>query len=226
VRRWARPLALAAVWFWVVAGIPLLLVAFFVLLASKDLPVVAVVAAAGLLVLSYALLPVLLIRFYRSWNTVRTFEERDPAPSWVEQVPVPLLVLAALGLLGLIVLHVALLFNGIFPLFGRFVYGMDGLVLLDAAILCLAALVWGVLKRQVWAWWGGLIYSVVMTVSTLWSLAATRYAELLAGLDFPARELEILDGLPFEGTHFAALAGVPLLATLVLLVRSKRHFGH
>ena len=225
VRRWVRPLALAAVWFWVVAGIPLLLIVFFVLLASKELPLAAVVVAAGLLVLSYALLPVLLIRFYRSRNTVRTFERRDPAPSWVERVPVPLLVLAALGLFGLIVLHLAILFNGAFPLFGRFVYDMEGIVLLDAAILCLALLVWGVLKRQVWAWWGGLIYAFVMTGSTLLTLALTSYAELLVGMAFPTRELEFLDGLPFEGTHFAALAAVPLLATLTLLVRSKRYFG-
>ncbi|NLF01914.1 MAG: hypothetical protein GX601_13155, partial [Anaerolineales bacterium] len=224
LRRWARPLTLALLGWWLIAGIPLLPAVFFILAASKDLTLAAGLAAGILLVVSYAVVPALLIRFYRSRHVVHTFEAHDAGISWIDRTPVSVLTLAALGVFGLVALHIALLLNGVFPLFGRFVYGMNGVQWLAGASVCLAILVFGVLRRWLWAWWGMLIYTALMACSTVWSLAATRFADLLVGLAFPAREMEMLGGLPFGGYHLAALVGLPLLLTLGLIMATRRHF--
>ena len=79
MRWWARTLALALLWSWLVVGAPLIVVAFFVLAGTKDLSPAGSVAALVGLGLSYLVFPGLFIRFYRGHDSTRTFEARDPA---------------------------------------------------------------------------------------------------------------------------------------------------
>jgi hypothetical protein len=118
VRRWARTLALTLVGFWLVVGVPLIVVFAFVAVTSKDLSLAVVLIMLVVLALSYLVVPGLLIWFYRSRNVRLTFETRDPKTYWVERFPIPMLVLCSLYLFYIIVLHILILFNGIFPLFG------------------------------------------------------------------------------------------------------------
>ena len=225
VRRWARPLSLALLWSWLVVGMPLALVFFFILLATKELSVPAVLVTVVLLAASYFVIPGLLIRFYRSRDVRLTFEAKDPRSGWIERLPVPVLRLAALELFYTVVLHIPILFNGIFPLFGTWALGLQGILLLDASIACLALLTWGVLRQRTWAWWGSLIYFGLMISSAIVTLSTSSYADILSILSFPPTEVAFLDGLPFQGFHFAVLIGIPLLLTLGVIVLARPHFG-
>lgn len=225
VRRWARPLSFALVWTWLVVGIPLAVVFLFILLASKDLSAPAALTAGILLAAAYLVIPGLLILFYRSRDVRLTFEARDPGTYRIERVPMPILVLAALELFYTVVLHVAILFRGLFPLFGVWLSDLQGILVLDGAILCLALLFWGVLRRRSWAWWGSLFYFGLMTVSSILTLATSRYGDILSVLSFPPTEMAVLEGLPLRGLHFAVLIAIPLFLTLAVVVLSKRHFG-
>ena len=93
LRRWVPSVTLALVWCWVVFGVPLLIVLLFILLATKELSVGAGTAAAFLAVLSYAALPGLLIRLYRSRRAQAAFGIPGPHPDvfsrWVESQSVP-----------------------------------------------------------------------------------------------------------------------------------------
>jgi len=224
VRRWARTLSLTLLWFWRIVGLPLTVTFLFIALASKDIPLAGVIMMVIALALSYLVLPGLLIRFYRSRDVRLTFQNRDPKSCWTESVPIPVLVLCALYVFTAILLHVPIFFNGLFPLFGTFLSGLDGIVALDVAILVLLCLAWGTFKLRAWAWWGSLAYFVGLTTSALFTLGRSSYADILSVLDFPPREMEFLQGLPLHGVHFAVFIGIPLLATLGAIVRSKRHF--
>jgi hypothetical protein len=224
LRRWARTLALVLLWFWLVVGGPLTLVFLFVLFASKDLsPAVGLIIALGL-GLSYPLVPALLIRFYRGRHVQAAFA-RDPGSYRIEQMPMPILVLVVLFAFHAIVLNLLVLFNGIFPIFGRWLSGLPGIVALDLAVASLVCLLWGTLQQRIWAWWGSLVGFGLLTFSTVFTLWRSSFQELLSVLNFPQAEMDILQGLPFEGAHFALLVGIPLTITWAAIALSKRHFG-
>jgi hypothetical protein len=224
-RRWIRPLAMALVWCWLVLGIPSSILFVLVLLASKETSIAGAIAATAGISVAYLVLPWLLLRFYRSDDVRLTLESRETDTHWLERRPILILVLCLLYAFYGIVLHIPILFNGLFPLFGRFLTGLPGIAALDLAILLLVSLTWGTLQQQTWAWWGSLAYWGAMALSVVITFASTGYPELLAIADFPARELEFLDAIPLQGYHLAAFFGLPLLATAGMIAASRRHFG-
>jgi hypothetical protein len=225
VRRWARTLFLALLWCWLVVGVPLIVIFLLVLFSAKDLTPVVAVAVVAALLLSYPLVPLLLIRFYNGRNVRKTFETRDPKTYWSERQPVPVLVLGALSIFYAIVLHVPIFFNGLVPFFGQWLYGLQGIVVLTIFIMSLLFLTWGILNRWAWAWWGMLFYFGLLTVSSVLTLAGSSYLDLLSKMDFPPAEVEMLDGVPISGLHLAIFVGLPLILTLVAIVLSRRCFG-
>lgn len=224
LRRWARTLSLAWLWSWLVVGAPLTIVVSFILMASKDLSVPAAVMALVFLGLGYLVFPGLLIRFYQGQNVRRTFEAKDAAFCWLEDLPMPILVLSSLYLFYIIMLHILILFNGIFPVFGVFLFGLPGIFLLDFSIGSLICLIWGTLRLKLWAWWASVIWLGLFTCSTVLTFCRYSYPALLSGLAFPPREIEFLEGIPVQGYHFSILVGIPLLITWGIAILSKRHF--
>jgi hypothetical protein len=223
-RCWARKLTLTLLWFWVIFGIPLIVVFLFTLFSSKELSIIAGLAALVVAVLAYFVAPWLLMRFYRSRDVRLTFKTRNPKPTWIDETPQPVLVLGALLLFFIVVLHIPIFFSGVFPLFGLLLTGIEGYVLIDVSIFCLAGLTCGVLKLKPWAWWVSLVYLGLLAVSVIVTFSQYTLLDILARLRFPPTEVEILGGLPFHGFHLALALGVPLLITLGLLVYSKRYF--
>ena len=222
--RWARTLSLTLLWSWLVVGAPLIIVVFFILAGSKDLSLPVALIALVFLGLSYLVFPGLLIRFYQGRNVRRTLETKDAKTYWIEELPIPILVLSSLYLFYVIMLHILILFNGMFPVFGVFRFGLQGIVLLDISIACLVCITWGTLRRRLWAWCTSVILLGLFTFSTVLTFFRSSYSAILSGLAFPPREMEFLGGLPIQGYHFSILVGIPLFITWVIAILSKRHF--
>ena len=125
-------------------------------------------------------MPGLLIRFYKSRDVRQTFEAKDTNSSWIESLPVPVLVLAVLFVFYVIVMHVPLFFNGIFPLFGIWLSDVQGVLALDIAIVSLAGLTWGVLGQRTWAWWGSVGYFGLLTFSSVVTLMRSSFSDMLS----------------------------------------------
>ncbi len=224
-RRWARVLSLTLLWSWLVVGVPLALVFFLILVTAKEPSLISILITIILLALSYLLIPGLLIRFYQGRNVRLTLENKDPKTYWIERRPIPILVVSFLLLFYVIVLHIPIFFNGIFPFFGIFLSGLGGILAITISILYLAFLIWGTLRAKIWAWWGALIYWSLMTFSSILTLLRSSYQDILALMKFPPREMEALGNVPAQGFHFAVLIGIPLLLTLGAIVVSRRCFG-
>ena len=225
LQSWARHLTLAALQFWVVAGLPLILATFFVLVSSKEAALPVVIIAGVLLAASYLLLPRLAIRFYDSPGTRLSFKTRDANRAWVETIPVPLLALGYLFSFFILILHAHIFFNGMFPVFGIWLSGLTGIVLIDISILSLLLLLWGTLRAKRWAWWGVLAYFSLMALSYIITLLSSSWREILSTADFPTFEIEILQGIPLQGYHLSILVGIPFLLTIGLILRARTHFG-
>ncbi len=146
------------------------------------------------------------------------------AGHWTDNMPVPILVSSMLYVFYIIVLHILILFKGIFPVFGVFATGVKGIVLIDISILFLVCLVWGIVRLQRWAWWGSAIFFGLFTISVVLTFLRTSYSNMLSMLDFPSTEMEFLRAIPIEGYHLAGLAGVPLLITWLITLFSRKLF--
>jgi len=142
LRRWIQPISLALLWSWTVLGIPLSAVFLFALLSAKELSLVFALVFGVAVALAYPLIPALSIRFYRNRDVRLTLESKDPESDWSEEVPVPTLVVGVLFASYVVVLHALILFNGLFAVWGTWVTGLPGIVLIDVMSLCLIGLVW------------------------------------------------------------------------------------
>ena len=223
-RSWARSLGEALLWAWLVVGVPLVIVFVFMLFSVKELTPAVAALVLFMLALSYPLAPALLLRFYRGDHVRRTFAAGETDGSWLERLPMPVLVLGLLFSFYALVLHIPLLFNGLFPLFGAWLSGLEGFVALAFAILSLTFLAWGIWQQRAWAWWGMLAYVALLTASALVTLLGTSLIEMVAAVNLPPTELEIVQGVPIRGVHLAAFVGLPLILTLVALLLSRRHY--
>ncbi len=223
-RRWSRRYALSLLWFWLVVGAPLALLFVLMLFSVKDYPPALAWMILGFSGFSYPILPGLLISFYRREDVRLTFEMHDPRAGWWERTPLPTSVLILLFGFYVVFLHVPLLFRGAFPFFGRFLFDLDGILLIDLSVLILAALLFGVFKRQPWAWWGSLFYFSLLLINSVATLWCVPFPELLAGLQFPPIEMSILQAMPVQSYHLIAVIALPITLTLVVLIVARKSF--
>jgi hypothetical protein len=224
LRRWARSLAVALLWTWLLLGVPLLIILFFMTVSVKGFSAGGGIVFIMLLAASYLVVPWLGLRFYRGQNVRATFEAHDARPSAVEARPTPILVICLLDLFFLVALHALLLFGGLFPAFGTLLGGMEGVYLIDAAVLLLGLLLWGTWQQHAWAWWGSVVYYALLAATWIVTFAQTSYAELLAWLRLPPTEMEALSGIPLRGYELGLFVGLPMLACLGVILAARRHF--
>ncbi len=222
---WARKITLALIWDWLILGLPLSMIIVLMLVTSKGVSPAGLPFVLVILILMYPILPLVAAWLYRS-DTVRdTFHRPSPLATWTNKTPVAVLVLGSLMILMTLALHVPILFNGLFPLFGSFQYGLDGVYLLDLSIVLLIGLTWGVLRQRRWAWWGTSFYLGTMTTSAIISFLSVDPHHIITKMKFAALEMDALSGVPVQGGHLALLIALPALLTLLLLLRSRHYFG-
>jgi hypothetical protein len=152
---------------------------------------------------------------------VSIIDDNESDGSWLGQTPLSILILGTLMCLIALGLFIPMLFNGIFPVFGRFMFGLEGIILLDLSILGLVFLSWGWFRRQFWAWWGSLVFFLLMTGSTILTLIKFVPIEVVSKMQFAPIEREIvetvLQNAPLKNIHFVLLFGGPLLITTLLI---------
>ena len=209
---------------WLVVGGPVILLIAFILLASKSLTIFLSAAALLLLALSYVAFPFLFLKFYNNPVVLQTVKKKDSHIYWISSKPIPLLVMAVLDLFSILILLIPMLFNGIFLLFGKFLNGVPGILVLAVSILIFALLAWGTLKQKLWAWWGSVIWLGIFTLSLVMTFLLNTYSDLLLALAFPRAEVETFENIPLQGYHLAVMAGIPLIVTLLIVISLKPHF--
>ena len=224
LRRWVQRVSLTLLWSWLILGIPLLIAFLVMLIASKDSAGVLDYLLVPLIPTAYLVVTGLLIWFYRSESVRMTLAARDPDQHWIDQQPLPILILCFLYSIYFLVLHGLSFFNGIFPFFHVFFVGLAGFGLIIVSVIWVAILIWGTIKRKLWAWWGALFYFGLLTISSILALARYSWADLLSLMKFTDTELKAFGGMPFHGIHLIPVFGIPLLLTLAVIIYSKKHF--
>ena len=193
------------------------------LISSKEPSIPLVILVAVLLGALYLLLPVLVRRFYNHPETIALFKSTESDRTGIESIPIPLLTVSLISIFFILILHTQIYFNGLFPLFGKWITGLNGIILLDISILGLILLVFGMLRSQLWAWWLGMIYYCLMTLTYIFTLLTSSWMDILSALNLPPYELDFLVGMPLHGAYFIFLAGPPFILTIYQIIRARKH---
>ncbi|MBI4820296.1 MAG: hypothetical protein HY791_28785 [Deltaproteobacteria bacterium] len=223
-RRWARSLLLALAWNWLAAGATGLLIGGFLLpKLLESVPEGAkgiVTGVIGIFAAIFLGVPVVLIAFYRSDDVRATCEARDPGPSWVATVPVPVLMgsiwcgVAALGAVSM-----GFMSNSVLPFFGLLLSGAPGL----AANLLLAC-AWGysavgLLRLRPAAWWLATSLLAGMTVSVAVTFSRVDLAEMYGLMGYGEQVIAQTQALGSSVLWWSALALVPVVGYFLWLRR-------
>ena len=77
-------------------------------------------------------------------------------------------------------------------------------------------------EDEKWAWWGNLIFLLLMMISATTAFLSVDPATILEDIKFPTFEMEILKNVPIQGYHLAVMIGLPLLITLIFQISSRK----
>jgi len=224
LQSWTRKMTLALLWGWLVLGSPLSIVAFLLLITSKNLPPASLPFLGLIMVAIYPVFPLLLIKLYNSQGIQKTFHQHSEKTYWLKKMPLRILVSVCLMVFFIFALYMPLLFNGIFPFFGKFHTGLQGVYIIDFAIIILALLTWGVITKKIWAWWGSILYFLLMTISSTMTFLRNSPDTIFSFQKFAPMEQDIVKNVPIQSVHFLLFFTTPLVITLIILIISKPHF--
>jgi hypothetical protein len=202
-RRWVRPIMLFVAGTWLIVGVFVLLLAFWMMedllmvaggetvRSSPEIAAAARVAAIGAIVAGGIFSPILFIWAYRDPAIQTTCERYDSGGSWSDRCPASVLALsAALAAGGLFSLPMVL--RPVLPVGGYLVTGWTGRLVLLAGIVICVVLARSVFRMERAGWWATLIFLVVLGVSTGWSFAAVDVEEMFRILGYPEDQVAAL----------------------------------
>lgn len=222
LRWWAPAIMTTLLIVWLIVGLPLSLMALMILVTSKNMSLASLPFVAIVFILLYPVLPIVLLRFYRSPSSRHAFRTAESSPNWLSETPESVKVAVSLMVLLALVLHFPLLVGGVFPLFGHVVYGLAGTVLLDLAIAVTVVLIWGVVQRYRWSWWGTVVFLGLITLASAATFLTIPPHDIVARMPLAPLEMEALSEIPMRGYQVALFVGVIPTAALVMLAVSRR----
>jgi hypothetical protein len=230
--RWALRLTQLYLWYWLGAGVLLianlsmLVPAAFNLDLTPEIVILrlTIVAASALLVL--VITPLLALWFYSRPVVRKVFEHPGAERTWFDPYPMPVLALLVLFALLIIVLHYAIFFQAVFPLFGRLMLGRPSVYLIALCILVAGMLMYGLSQFKRWAWWGALVYLGGLSASTILTFTRLRFYDIILQMDLPAYEMAFIDQMNLvRDFRPVLLLSAPLLVGIGLVLYSRRYFG-
>ena len=208
-RRWARVLMLAGSWFMLVCGMMAMVMMFYIMpktLTAPSLPdetVTAVLVGIYIvLAIIYLLFPAIGVLFYGNRNVRATIDHRDPKPSWTEQCPLPVLILALMLTLATTSILMLCFMNFATPFFGTIISGWPGAVVLLCSLGILISLAVGVYKLRLGAWWGALAMLLLGTLSQVITYSRIDIMDYYVAMGYSDRMLLQLNrrGLAINGS--------------------------
>lgn len=228
MKKWIAKVSIAFLNFWLITGIPVIGIALFVLAGVKDMSVAIAFMVVAICILFYFPIPSLLIRFYKS-SRITGFlsaaeDTENKGRSWISKVPDSVLTLIFIIILIILIFFILIFFNGIFPVFGTFIHGLAGILIIDVVTAGMIVLILGLFKLQKWSWVGTLIIIGLLIASTLSTFLNSSYQDILTAMNFPAYEMAILEKIPAQEYHFALLSNIILIPTFILVILVRKHF--
>ncbi len=223
LRVWSRQIALTVLYSWLALGSAVFCCYAFSFGALAAYYGVSSILAAGAAILVLAIaLPVFLVRALDGARLTSVLC-RGESPRFLDRIPRPVQVTVVINAAFVVFLHVEIFFKGIFPVFGRFIFLRNGIIVISAAILVLSVLTYGYALGRRWGFWGLLSLYAVLTASFIATFSRYSAAGILGLLEYTSYELR--EARPVislaRNINFGALAASLLLVALAVLLLGR-----
>jgi hypothetical protein len=201
-RRWAWTLTVVTSWLWLLFGAIAFISVVFVVgppmweysaqhskMPGQTVGAIRLVSGVFLTCLYFGP-PTILLLLSHHESVRATCIRRDPRIPWTDRCPMPVL---ALSLVLAVSIHAMLLSASLgfeVPLFGTFVSGFAGAIVVALIAIILACLAWGTYRLEMTAWWGALLFGIAAAASTAVTFAWADPAEMYKQQGFSVERLE------------------------------------
>jgi hypothetical protein len=189
---------------------------------------VGVIIALGVVGFFFVVLPLCWLLFYRGRNVKATCEAQNPAPSWTDRCPLPVLALSLTMAIGVpMMFALPFAYHGVLPFFGTFLTGWIG-----GGTYWLLGVVWG---YAAWAtyrldrrgWWTVLAALILFGVSACITYSLHSLADVYRMMGLPETQIAQIQAVPGMGAHglvWITLASSALMVGYTLY--TGRYFKH
>jgi hypothetical protein len=233
-RRWAAAVMLSLSWLWLISGAVAMVSLWLLMPRLQDLAGMAelpggtmtlvLVTTSLLLGFIYVLLPLAFVLFYRSPHVAATCRARDPAPSWVDGCPSPVVNLVVIYGLCAASLLVVPAYRFLFPLFGVILTGWGGAIAWLLVLAVLVGLIAGTAGRDPRAWSIAMAASLLAAASSTITAAVVPWSEVLARLALPGGEWPLAGVLGEPSPMAMVLGSLVVWGTWIAYLLSVRRF--
>lgn len=235
LKRWVRPVLLSIGWVWLLLGLMVTAMIFFVMpkmmgtfmlseVSDPSLIVGIVIMVSGAMsILFMVLLPALLIWFYSQSSVKQTLEAKDPGPAWTDACPPPVLALSLFyGVSAVLTLLAS--FLGVSFIWGSIITGLPAVLVTIFYGLILAYICYAIYRLDSRGWWTAVISTAFGTVSSLLVFSKNDPMKIMAlmghsdQLQYAQEGISLM--LKYQG-YILWLSAVTLLAYLLYI---KKYF--
>jgi hypothetical protein len=229
-RRWARAMALAVSWIWLVSGVlsAVMLIVIMpqvMVLVPPSASAIVVAVTATVVLLFYIVLPAAFILFYRRSDVRATCEARDPRPRWTDRVPVPVLAISLVLAFGAIVL-IGNIGRSVVPILGVTLTGPAATLTLVALAALLAWLSLQLYRLKESAWWTLILLQIIGGIVALMTLLRTDINALYERMGLMTPQLRSLHlEQVFRQPLLWTVLGIAWTDYLAFLIWLRRYFG-
>lgn len=225
LQNWGRKLSLNLLYIWLILGVSI--TSTFVISIPEFLKGINIYIISLIwlvMALFGVIIPFGFIKIYQSSKLRSIFKNKSK--NWIDKVPQAILLICSLNILFILLLHASALLQYIFPLFGKIILHREGVYYVSSAVFILAILTYGFWKRHFWAFWGLIIYYLLMLISIITTFSKYSLPDIINLLNFP----------PFEQSHLisvfsilsnfnlTALLGSFLVIIIGLTIYSRKYF--
>jgi len=236
-RRWACELLLSLSWIWLLTGICSVIIGVLAIPAvirqfgaesalPPEMALLVLVVTFGVISLLYIVLPGLFVLFYRSPHVAATCGARHPDPQWIDGCPRRLLTLMVVWVLLAVSALLMPAYNFFFPFFGIVLTGAAGAVLWGLVLALCVALAVGTCRRASWAWWGGVVFTLGSTFSSILVVLRFDLTQIMALMNLPEGQIAMMDSFSMIEGWVVALGTFFAWGTfLVYLMTLRRYFA-
>ncbi len=180
----------------------------------------------------YIGLPAIFLIFCHHESVRATCQRRDPKIRWTDRCPMPVLAISVMMAVSVVSMCSVPAYGFVVPLFGVFISGAAGAVVILLLTLVFAYLAWGTYRLQMAAWWGTLLLFIAGILNMIVTFSGTNLMKMYEKMQMPADQLEmirksgVVELMSQTAPWMALVSGTAWLGYLLYVRRYFIRSGH